>query len=55
MYAKASWHIEGLRWIASLLNGAAEALERRDPEPLARSNQCPSEACDAARARIPYY
>ena len=30
MYPQTAWHAEGLRWIASLLEDAAQALERNN-------------------------
>jgi hypothetical protein len=35
MHFEASWHAQGLRWIASLLEGLAEFLERPQAEPAA--------------------
>ena len=37
MHARSTWYSEGLRWVGSLLNDAADYLERDTPlaEPLA--------------------
>ena len=51
MNTNASWHSEGLRWIASVLTGLAEFPDRTDSAPGGRAYQCASEACDEARAR----
>ena len=34
MHFEPAWHAQGLRWIASLLESAAEALERAPGEPV---------------------
>jgi len=34
MLAKNVWYADGLRWIGSILNGAADHLERNAAEPL---------------------
>jgi hypothetical protein len=58
MYPRASWHAEGLRWIASLILGAADYLERvsGDPqppyEPLPPDLLPADDALDDIRARI---
>jgi hypothetical protein len=58
MYPSASWHAEGLRWIASLILGAADYIERtsRDPqppcEPLPPELVRPDESLDDVRSRI---
>ena len=44
-YAQSAWYAEGLRWIASLISGAADHLERvsfAPPEP--PHDELPSEA-----------
>ena len=38
MRFEAAWHAEGLRWIASILEDAAEFLEREAPERLNRED-----------------
>ncbi len=51
MNTTASWHSDGLRWIASLLNDLASFLDRTDSAPGGRACVGASEACDEARAR----
>ena len=50
MHFQAAWHAQGLRWIASILEGAAEFLERDEPEPL----QCeePQQCVAETRLRV---
>ena len=56
MYSTATWHASGLRWIASLFNGAAGYLEQRQrASRSAESSPHPrfAEDCvDNARVRI---
>jgi hypothetical protein len=57
VYANTRWHADGLRWLGSLLLGAADYLERAPiddapceplPAHLARADDC----LDEVRARI---
>ncbi len=50
MHFEAAWHAEGLRWIASVLEDAAEFLETTGAEPLPRDD--PHDTVDQARLRV---
>jgi hypothetical protein len=52
MYANTSFQSDGLRWIAGILNGLADFLDRMDTAPGGRANLSASETVDEARARI---
>ena len=51
-----AWHAEGLRWIASLFNGAADRLDRPDaPQPTASEQASPwreQDQIDEVRLRM---
>jgi len=50
MTAESAWHVEGLRWIASVLVDAAEFLEREGPEPLLANE--PAHCVEQTRLRV---
>jgi hypothetical protein len=50
MHFEPTWHAEGLRWIASVLEDAAEFLERESPEP-GPSNE-PPHSVEQTRLRV---
>jgi hypothetical protein len=52
MYANTSFQSEGLRWIAGILHGLADFLDRMDTAPGGRASMTASEAVDDNRARI---
>jgi hypothetical protein len=52
MYSNTSYQSEGLRWLAGILNGMADFLDRMDSAPGGRASMTAIEACDDARARI---
>ncbi len=56
MNFNAPWHAEGLRWIASLFNGAADYLDRpatRQPTALQQAAPWPQDdQIDAVRLRM---
>ena len=54
MDARASWHSQGLRWIASVITDLADFMDRMDSAPGGRAAISASEACDMARARADY-
>ena len=55
MHFETSWSADGLRWIASLFQGAADYLERIDARPCERRHTDllpPDDPADQIRARI---
>ncbi len=52
MYPNTRLQSGGLRWIAGVLTGLADFLDRMDTAPGGRASPTASEACDEARARI---
>jgi hypothetical protein len=58
MCTRLAWHAEGLRWLARLLNGAADALEQPETAPSGIERLSAPEACDEMRSRlqsVPYF
>jgi hypothetical protein len=51
MHFEASWHAQGLRWIASLLERLAEVLERNPVEPSA-AHRAPDYCVEQTRLRV---
>jgi len=51
MHFEASWHAQGLRWIASLLESLAEMLERPDVETPA-AHRAPDYGVEQTRLRV---
>ena len=49
MHFEATWHAQGLRWIASLLESTAEALETPAPEAMPSCN--PEQSIEETRLR----
>ena len=52
MYANASLQSGGLRWLAGVLTGLADFLDRMDSAPGGRASFSASEEVDEVRARI---
>ena len=52
MYANTTFQSEGLRWLAGILHGLADFLDRMDTAPGGRAAMTASEAVDDNRARI---
>jgi hypothetical protein len=50
MHFEPAWHAQGLRWIASLLETTADALERPTHESLPAND--PEESIEEARLRV---
>ena len=59
MYSILNWRADGLRWLATILNRAADALERPEAPVEMQPPFSASAACDEARSRgayrVPYY
>ena len=52
MHANTTFQSDGLRWIAGILHGLADFLDRMDTAPGGRAAMTPGEAVDDNRARI---
>jgi len=52
MHANTTFQSDGLRWIAGILHGLADFLDRMDTAPGGRAAMTPGEAVDDHRARI---
>ena len=51
MYARTAWYANGLRWLGSLLNAAADYIDRHEPEPMPRHTSSEEILCEV-RNRI---
>ena len=51
MHFEAAWHAEGLRWIASLLESTADALETPSHEAMPGPGPDPEQAIEETRLR----
>ena len=51
MVTGSTWHAEGLRWIASILEDAAAALERNAPHEALPSSD-PASSVEESRVRV---
>lgn len=54
MRPDSTWYAQGLRWIASLLQGAADYIDRPRPEPMPRHTSA-EEILSEARARAMWH
>ena len=55
MNTTATWHSDGVRWIASVLVDLADFMDRTDSAPGGKAYVCPGDVIDETRARLERY